>query len=538
MENYFEYIVVGSGPSGAQAAQTLVEAGVGVAMLDVGEKDEKYEQLVPNNDFEEIRRSDKEQYYYFLGEDFETIPWDEVKEGAQLTPARKAIIRNVEKYIPSKSNSFFPMESLAYGGLGAGWGLGSYEYSDNELEKVGLNPVEMKAAYQVVGDRIGISSGNDNIKKYLIGNLRNIQPALKIDNSMEKFLNSYKKKKKQLRKKNIYIGFPSMAFLTEDKGNRKKTSYQDMDFYTDREKAAYRPQFTIDELKKKPNFTYINNSLVLNFIEENDSVKVNIKRVNTNDVACIKCKNLLLAAGALGSARIVMRSFEQIKHLPILCNPYVYIPCVHLKMLGKPLSRYKTSMTQAMMIYDVSGNHDDLVSIALYTYRSLLLYKLIKEAPFDYVDSRIIMQYLQSALIIAGIHHPDEPSDKKYIELRKEKNSYTGDYLYASYSLNAEEERKIKRREKVVKSALRSLGCYPIKRVDPGYGASIHYAGTLPFCSNKDKCGTINYNGQLNGTRRVFIADGSGFKYLPAKGITFSLMANAHNVVLKVLEEK
>jgi choline dehydrogenase-like flavoprotein len=87
----------------------------------------------------------------------------------------------------------------------------------------------------------------------------------------------------------------------------------------------------------------------------------------------------------------------------------------------------------------------------------------------------------------------------------------------------------------VVRSALRQLGCYPIKRMDPGFGSSIHYAGTVPF-SAEERTGTTHPGGRLHGTRNVFIADGSGFNYLPAKGVTFTLMANAHAVALAALE--
>jgi hypothetical protein len=41
----------------------------------------------------------------------------------------------------------------------------------------------------------------------------------------------------------------------------------------------------------------------------------------------------------------------------------------------------------------------------------------------------------------------------------------------------------------------------------------------------------------LGGTKNVFVADGSGFKYLPAKGLTLTLMANAHLVALNSLKE-
>jgi glyoxylase-like metal-dependent hydrolase (beta-lactamase superfamily II) len=110
----------------------------------------------------------------------------------------------------------------------------------------------------------------------------------------------------------------------------------------------------------------------------------------------------------------------------------------------------------------------------------------------------------------------------------------TGDSLRADYSLTSEEGVKTDRRERKYLAAFRKLRCYPIKRVYPGHGASIHYGGTLPV-SSKEKAYTLSEDGTLHGTKRIFVADGSGFKYLPAKGLTFSLMANAHRVALKSL---
>ena len=532
MSKTHEYLVVGSGPSGAMAAKTLVDAGKSVTMLDVGEKDEKYSKLVPDKDFLSIRKEEKKQERFLLGDEFEAIPWDEVKVGAQLTPSRKAMIKNVEKLIPLLSDTFLPMESLAYGGLGTGWGLGSYVYSPKELKKTGLDPEKMLTAYQCVADRIGISTGEDDLTKYVADGLQNLLPPLEMDNSLSKLYESYNKKKESLNKKNIYFGNPSMAFLSKDFNGRKKTAYNDMDFYADIEKAAYRSWITIDELKTKSNFEYKDKCLVLDFKEIDGLVNVKLKRTDTNEIEILKCEKLILACGALGTARIVLRSFEgKINRLPILCNPYTYMPCIYTKMAGTPLSQDKTSMAQAMMIYDVTGNHDDLVSVAFYTYRSLMLFKLIKEAPLNFRDGRIIMNFLQSAFVIAGVHHPDTPSVDKYLELHKNEDSYTGDQLFAHFSLDEAEKLKIKNREKVIKESLRKLSCFPIKRMDPGYGSSIHYAGTVPFGNNENEFGTTSPNGKLNGTSGVYIADGSGFSYLPAKGITLTLMANAHNVV-------
>ena len=138
MDNIYEYIVIGSGPAGVHAAQTLVEAGKNVAVIDVGFNDEHYAKLVPDDDFENIRKNNPSQYRFFLGDKFESINLSDLNAGAQLTPPRKHLIKDVDKFLPVLSDTFKPMESLAYGGLGAGWGLGCYVYSNYEIEESGL----------------------------------------------------------------------------------------------------------------------------------------------------------------------------------------------------------------------------------------------------------------------------------------------------------------------------------------------------------------------------------------------------------------
>src|SRR5579885_71272 len=125
-------IVVGSGAAGAQAAQTLIEHGRQVAMLDVGITDDTYKRIIPDKDFISIRENEENQHRYFVGDNFEGLQWGPIRVGAQLTAPRQFIIKDVERLIPIISSSFQPFESLAYGGLGNGWGLGCFVFSDSE----------------------------------------------------------------------------------------------------------------------------------------------------------------------------------------------------------------------------------------------------------------------------------------------------------------------------------------------------------------------------------------------------------------------
>ena len=83
---------------------------------------------------------------------------------------------------------------------------------------------------------------------------------------------------------------------------------------------------------------------------------------------------------------------------------------------------------------------------------------------------------------------------------------------------------------------MRKLHTYALKRVNPGHGSGIHYAGTIPF-SDKEEPLTLSRTGRIHGTKNVYVADSSGFNYLPAPGLTFSLMANAHLVAQEVLND-
>ena len=528
-------MVVGSGLTGAMAAQTLVESGAKVLMLDVAYKNET-EQNFPSKDFLSIRKESNNQRELFLGENFEGIPWGRIKTGTQLTPGRKYIIKGVEQFLETFSSTFFPMESLSYGGLGNAWGAGCYIFSNAEFEKMGFKKNLFEKSYQTVGDRIGISAGLDDALKYTVKGLQNILPALQPEESIQSVLEKYQRKKSTLNSDGFFAGIPAVAMLTKDAAERKAFSYSDMDFWHDNEMSVYRPWMTVDKLKRAQNFQLEEKQLVLRFEEENDLVKVISRNVETNEEKTIHCRKLVLCSGVLGTARIVLRSFNSNKKLQLLCNPYAYVPMLQWSRLGKIQEAKRNGMGQAVIFYDKNKENNDVAMAALFTYRSLLLFRLIKESPLNFSDGRALMQYLTPAMVIAGIHHPEKYGEKKYLQLQKDENSVTGDKLFAEYIPDEEEEKIVQGNENKFFKAFLKLGLLPVSKVYPGSGSSIHYAGTLPVSVEESDLTTAE-NGRLHNTKNIFVADGSCLKYLPAKGISFTLMANAERVASEVLKK-
>ena len=60
-------------------------------------------------------------------------------------------------------------------------------------------------------------------------------------------------------------------------------------------------------------------------------------------------------------------------------------------------------------------------------------------------------------------------------------------------------------------------------------GASVHYAGTLPMTEAAAPFTTTPFC-QSRDFENLYLVDGATFPFLPAKNITFTLMANAARV--------
>jgi choline dehydrogenase-like flavoprotein len=100
--------------------------------------------------------------------------------------------------------------------------------------------------------------------------------------------------------------------------------------------------------------------------------------------------------------------------------------------------------------------------------------------------------------------------------------------LRIHYEPDRDEPDRIDRTLRRVKRALRKLNCI----VPPGMvhvrpmGASVHYAGTVPMTADPQPL-SATPEGQSRDIPNLYLADGATFPFLPAKNITFTLMANA-----------
>ena len=537
MSREAEVLIVGSGPSAVHAALPLVEAGVAVTMLDVGNQDERYAPLIPDLPFAELRRSDPDQHRYLLGDDLEALPLGSARVGAQLTPPRSHVLRDVAGLTPLVSATFRASESLALGGLGAAWGASAVQYDGRDLAGLPITGADLAPHYEAVAAGIGISGARDDLLRYY-GECASLAPPLEVDPGVVRLMERYALGRERVNRRGLYLGHPRLAVLSRDHDGRSAQSYHDLDFYSDRGGSVWRPSLTVERLLGRASFSYQRPWLVERFDEHPDTaaIVVRARDPGSGEAAEFRARRLLLAAGTLGTARIVLRSLGLYDTpRPLVSNPHVYVPCLQPGWIGRPLASRRHSLTQAGLIFDPPGGDGVAIYGEVHVYGSLLLFKLVRESSFPVPQALRIVRELLSAFVILVLEHPDEPAPEKSCMLRRA-GSGGKDELHVDHREPASALRLRRRTESALLRSMRRLGCFPLGRIDAGAGSSIHYAGTFPMSADERPL-SVDRSCKLRGTRGVYLCDGSFLPRLPAKPLTLTLMANARRVACGLLRE-
>ena len=537
METVFDAIVVGSGASGAHAAYRLVEGGRSVAMIDVGHEDSHYAPLIPNISFVDLRHQDAQQHRYLLGDRLEGIPKGGLAAGAQLTPPRQYVLKDSESLAPTTAANFSALQSFALGGLASAWGAVSFPFLDGELSRCGLPVDDLRAHYDIVSRRIGISGWAEDDLAPMRGPLEALQPALSADHNAALILRRYEDHRASFKSKGIAVGHPLLSVLSEPLGGRQPNPYHDMDFWANHERSVYRPELTVRQLQLRPNFQYIRPLLVERFVEgDGGQVRIRARDLSSGAELTLRARVLVLSAGALGTTRIVLRSLGVYeRRVPLVCNPHSYLVGVNHRNLGRSHSDRCHSLAQLTLIFDPTGRRDRLVQAQMYSYRSLMLFRLLNELPLPYREGIRILRALAPSLVIWAIQHEDCPAPSKFCLLHRGAHPLE-DQLEIHYAEAPTELADRESRELTISRSIARLGCWPQRRTVTGHGSSIHYGGQLPFSADDRPLTTEPSSGRLRGTRSVYVADGAAFSYLPAKGPTLTLMAYADRVGKTVLQ--
>ena len=280
------------------------------------------------------------------------------------------------------------------------------------------------------------------------------------------------------------------------------------------------------------NFTYIPNQLVTHIQDKTENVQVKSFSINTLKKSTITSKYVILAAGSINTTRILIRSLNLFDYkTTFLTKPYHIAVCLHPRMLFKKNNVEEMPMGQIVISSKETQQGLGTFFIQLYRFSPSAIYKAVKYIPLPKSLSLKFLSFIAPSLVLADIRFPGLESNSKFSLLRKKKDE---DVLEISFQESEAELASHKNELKKIAKQLRSLGLFPVKTVSDY--ATAHYAGGAPFTKIPGKLST-DKNGMLHQASRIYVADSSTWRFLPAKPPTLTIMANASWVGKNVLRK-
>jgi hypothetical protein len=348
--------------------------------------------------------------------------------------------------------------------------------------------------------------------------------------------NNYLKKKNRINKDGVFLGRSRIAVLSEDRNGRKSCDYSGRCMWNCPTDSLYVPSITLEELRKHKNFSYFSGLMVSHFNYKNGKIfEVVSDNIITGKRETVKVNTLVLAAGTLSSSKIFLDSLYfntgKIHKLNgLMDNRQILVPFINLKMIGKPYNP-DTYQYHQLAIGIKTEKPKEYIHGQITSLKTALMQPALQTMPLDYKTAIFLGKNLHSALGVFNINFHDYRRDDNFVSIVKNKDN---SILQINYKPPKEEKERVKFAIKKVKKFLSKVGAI----VPPGQshirpmGASVHYSGTIPISTEK-KPFTVNENCKSNDFDNLYFVDGTSFPFLPAKNLTFSLMANAARVADK-----
>jgi len=522
--------VVGSGASGVHFALTVLRKGGTVRMLDVGRAGSP--PVAPDADLTGLKDQLEDPTSYFLGEGFGAVLLPGKDEEYYGIPPSKDFVFDQPDGFGFASAGFAPLFSFARGGLGEVWTGGCYPLTPDETSDFPFPYPDLSRAYDEVARRIGISGEADDLARFMPVH-QHLQAPLELDAHSKRLIASYAKRRDRLNRAGAYIGRTRVATLTSVLGSRQACDYTGRCLWGCPRGSLYTPSQTLRECQTHAGFEYIPGADVRYLrLDNNNRVRAIVARMlDTGEEREFPADRVALAAGALLSTRIFLTTMAQeraarIRLHGLMDNRQVLVPFVNLGMLGRPFSP-KTYQYHLLGLGLDTGSPKDYVHGQITTLKTALTHPLIQRVPLDFGASTVAFRAVHAALGLINLNFRDVRREASFVELCPDDPSR----LRIHYEPEAGEGLRITAALRRVKATLRALGCV----VPPGMthvrpmGASVHYAGTVPMTDPGGPL-TSDQNGQSRDIGGLYFVDGATFPFLPAKNITFTLMANATRI--------
>ena len=533
-------LILGSGPSGLQVALSALERGRAVSLIDVGFGGAPVP--LPDAGYTALKERHPDPVGYFLGDDCRgaVIPEPDAGEGEggeyyRLPPAKDHVFRPARRF-RMILDGLRPLVSFASGGLAECWTAGAYPFNDDDLAAFPFGYEALAPHYARVAERIGVAGMADDLAPFLPVH-ENLAAPIALDEASRALLGRYEERRARLKARHaVRLGRSRQAALSAPRGERGACTQCGRCLWGCPTGALYTPSLSLRECLKNPLFTYVPGRYASHFtVGAGGDLNGLVSYPCDGGAAEIhRADAFVLACGTLNSSAILLRTIwtrhREIARLGgLMDNRQVLAPLLNLSMLGRPLdpASYQYHQLATGLAQDDPAHY---VHGQITMFSSGAMHPLIQQLPLALHPSGRIMTEIRSALGVLNLNFHDERRPANHLTLAPTDDPQQP-ALKIRYRPRPGEAGAIRDAMRRMRRFFLDLGAPLIPgmaRLRP-MGSSVHYAGTLPMTRERREF-TVTPDGQSRDFGNLYVVDGSVLPFLPAKNLTFTLMANASRI--------
>jgi choline dehydrogenase-like flavoprotein len=500
-ETAADVVVIGSGPAGVSAALPLVEAGRRVIMIDGG-----HDRAAPAD----------APWQRMLGAHLEALKADDGLSPKLRTPEARWLLGAFRQREPIEEENFLAIGALGRGGLSRIWGAFVCELQDEDLQGWPLTAYDLRQSYDAVVSRIGVSGSHDDDMAAFYGVSDALQAPPPLGPTAAAMFKRYSGARPDPE---FALGRARNALITENRWQRQSCDRRLDCLWGCERGAIYDARQDIALLRQHANFE-LRNAVAQRLVRADggwDVVMAGGERLHA--------PRLVVAAGTLGSLRLVAPLVPPAAELRVLNSPVMAVPLLVTRRLFGKLPAEGHSLAQLGFRLSCSAKAGDYVSGAIYEVAGLPPASFAARMPLGRRAATEIFRALAPALAVATIYFPGRYSANT-VTLRASADGPRITLRGGVVPDFDEVARTVRRR---LTAIWRKLGARPL----PGAalatpGTDAHLGGVFPMGLAAPH-GTNNY-GELHAAPRLYVVDGSVLPTIPSKFTTLTIMANADRI--------
>jgi hypothetical protein len=520
-------IIVGTGPAAAGAALALAEdPRHEIVVLDIGTRLES-EHSEARDRLSQLRPDEWD------AGDVDRLTLQPVKASVHGLPEKRAYgsnfpFRNVGQLagVQGAPGTHTALISPAFGGFSNVWGAQTMPFTQATFRSWPISRTEMEPHYRAVLQHVPLAGGHDDLEQLfpLYAEPAPLPPMAPRTTSV---LAAYERHRGRLNRLGITVGAARLAFRPSQcvRCNLCMTGCP----YG----LVYSASQTFDELIRAKRVTHRPGLLVLRVTESSCGATVETKEVASGALHRFDADRVLVAAGAVGSTRIVLNSLKRYYENVELGESIQFtMPMVSGRPTPDPQARSEFTLNQFNLVLQLDDAGLDVSQIHFYPYNPAMREALPGPLQHPWVApvARQTLRRLSVGLgylpswasptVTTCVAPPGQETDLPELRVSGRRERKLANPMF----------RRIAAR---LTAAAPLLGLWPALPMAAfsAPGKSYHWGGSFPHSSqpSADR-NSSDALGRIGSWERIHVVDATVFPTVPATTFTLTIMANAHRI--------